>query len=164
MPYLLINLWLNIYRRLVILPKLCWEKRKREKLAGRVPRGAPEKLRDLLTIRCLERRWLLWFIAEEENGNGLLPYGVVQYGDEFQGARSLFKLGLLNRTGDNDSALVFFHKDLSKIYYSAITESHLSKEIAEEKKYIKNHGRESLKEDLPRYAIESYFRRTSRTT
>ena len=134
--------------------------------AARVAPGAETTLGDLLRTRCLERRWLLWFIAQlEGDPNLLLPYGTVLNDDEFEGARSLFTLGLLHRTGDNASALVFVHKQLWKAYASAIaSDEALARQLQSERHDIESKGRDALKEQLPRYATERFFRRTGRVS
>jgi hypothetical protein len=136
----------------------------RERQAGRVRPGTEETLRDLLRTRCRERRWFLWFVTESERDpNLLLPYGTILTDEEFVGARSLLKHGLLHRTGDSDSALVFVHKRLHDVYKTAIAQDPaLAQELATENDLISNRGRQSLREELPSYATERFFRTTGR--
>lgn len=136
------------------------ERWRRNRRASRVASRAAATLRQLLGTRCLERRWLLWFISEcEERGEHLL-YGTVLHDEEFKGARSLFNLGLLHRTGDNESAFVFLHKKLGEAFYAWLEDDEaLRQEIEAEKVKIQQQGRAALTEELPRFATERFFRR-----
>jgi hypothetical protein len=171
---LVVSLWLNALE--VHRPVACaataarkWvaERRARfvrERQARRVQLGSEETLRDLLRTRCREHRWFLWYIAEHEgNPNPLLPYETILYDEEFAGARSLLKLGLLHRTGDDLTALVFIHKRLYGVYKAAIAEDlTLVQDLDAEMKLIRAQGRSTLREELPAYATERFFRTTGR--
>jgi hypothetical protein len=135
-----------------------WDRRRR---AGHVVSGAEKTLRDLLNTRCLERRWFLWYVSVlRKEPNTLLPYASIKYDEEFAGARGLFALGLLHRTGDTDSSLVFIHKKISEAYESALANHHsISSEVRNEYQEIESKGRAALKDKLPLFASEKFFKR-----
>ncbi|WP_145179101.1 hypothetical protein [Gimesia aquarii] len=165
------SLWLNaleLHHSLVrgaatgrnwVAERLTWFVRKRK--AGRVRPGSEETLRDLLRTPCRERRWFLWFLEGKECTplEFLLPYGTTHHDEEFAGARSLLQLGLLHRTGDSHSDLVFVHKRLYDVYKATIAgDPRLTQELDAEKDVIRAQGRSALREELPTYATERFFR------
>ena len=89
-------------------------------------------------------------------------YGMVEHDEEFKGARLLFKHGLLHSTGINSTALVFIHKKLEELCNEELADDKdLSIQVADEIKHLKDKGRAALREELPTFMTERFFRTTS---
>lgn len=118
----------------------------------------------LLSVRCIERRWLIVIMDESEsNQQSLLTYGTVKYTDKFRHIQTLLRLGILNRAGLKDSSIVFLHKDMHRTLKNEIARNTtVAVQINEERNLLEAQGRQALYEDLPQFEVELYLRALTR--
>lgn len=125
---------------------------------------AKNNLTQLIRVNCAERRWLLWFIEHRQKmgKSSYFPYGEILY--DINGvhgpAKSLFAEGLLHRSGDSPTAIVFFHNDLYTCLMSELDkDSALRKEINQEWDEIrKSYNADVLKSDLSAFRMVLFMR------
>lgn len=129
---------------------------------------AKEKLLQILRTKCAERRWLLWFINHEteRSQHSPLPYEVIDFDIDnvHKPAKTLFREGVLHRTGDSGSSLVFFHKSLHSAYLEALeSDLCLRTEVEDELEIIRSSQElNSLKEKLQSFHVLKFTRAMER--